>query len=67
VVVDEVVGVDRDRPDAGEERKDELDTAHRTAAEVLTARTYPVGDPGVGVDRTSAPSCDTRAGAGLSF
>jgi len=42
--------------DAGEERQDELDPAHR-AAERLTARTYPWGEPGVGVDRTSAPSC----------
>ncbi len=46
---------------AGEEREDELEPAHRAAAG-LTARTYPVGEPGVGVDLTSAPSCPKGAG-----
>ena len=31
--------------DAGEECQDELEPAHGTAAEGLTARTYPVGGP----------------------
>jgi hypothetical protein len=41
---------------AGEERQQELDAAHRVAEELLTARTHPVGEPGVDLDRTSAPS-----------
>ena len=55
--------------DAGEEGQDELDPAHRAVAG-LTARTYPGshrGNPGVGVDRTSAPSCPKRAGGGPRF
>jgi len=47
--------------DAGEEGEGELDPAHRRT-EAVTARTYPVGDPGVGVDRTSAPSCPQACG-----
>jgi hypothetical protein len=31
------------------------------------ARTYPVGGPGAGVDRTSAPSCPKRAGGEPRF
>ena len=34
---------------------------------VKTARTYPVGEPGVDVDQASAPSCAKRAGAGPRF
>ena len=41
-------------------------TAHRAASR-LTARTYPVGDPGVGVDRTSAPSWPKGVGGGRRF
>jgi hypothetical protein len=32
--------------DAGEDRQDELDPAHRVATGELTARTYPVGGSG---------------------
>jgi len=39
----------------GEERQDELHPAHRATGE-LTARTYPLGEPGVDLVRTSAPS-----------
>jgi hypothetical protein len=70
-VVDEVVTVDRDRPElAGDRRLGAdaepdprgLELAPDQAAEGLTARTYPVGEPGVGVDQTSAPSWAKRAG-----
>jgi hypothetical protein len=52
--------------DAGEEGQDELDPAH-DATEGLTARTYPVGELGVDLDRTSAPSCPKRGGGRGAF
>ena len=51
---------------AGEECEGELKLAHRDPAG-LTARTYPLGGTGVGVDRTSAPSCGKRAGGESRF
>ena len=48
---------------AGEERRDQLDSAHR-ATEVLTARTYPVGGTGsrCGSDQRAVMPCSVRAG-----
>ena len=53
--------------DAGEERQDELDPAHRAAAG-LTARTYPVGGTGsrCGSDQRAVMASRVRA-AGRGF
>ncbi len=42
---------------AGEECEDELEPAHRVTRIVDGADVTGGGKPGVGVDRTSAPSC----------
>src|SRR5450759_3543271 len=52
---------DHAHDDAREEGHGELDLAHQ-ALKGLTARAYPVGSPGVGVVRTSAPSCPQAGG-----